>query len=201
MSGRVEFGPPGLFLARIFPRMPNDFDAVDNIVMLWGPPEAGFDCGREDQNRFLYKRAWPDQQAQLSVTYLYYVKGIIAAYASVCMDALPLGRGERGRAVRYHDVASLKLVQLGVNLPFQSAGLGKFVVADVIVLARNQATRVGCRYVTLDAQPDLVRWYEDQGFKRNVLRQDQRIRDAIEHGRDAERIAVSMRFDLREARP
>src|SRR5215213_11732517 len=103
MSGRVEFGPPG-FLGSGLPRMPNVFDAVDGIViqLLWGPPEAGFDCGRDDQNRFLYERAWPDQQAQLSVTYLYYLKGIIAAYASVCMDALPLGRGERGRAVRYH---------------------------------------------------------------------------------------------------
>jgi len=49
-------------------------------------------------------------------------------------------------------------------------------------------------------RPDLVRWYENQGFKRNELRQEQRIRDAIEHGRDAERIAVSVRFDLREAR-
>ena len=123
----------------------------------------------------------------------------MAAYATVCMDALPLGRRERGLAVRYQDVAALKLAQLGVHLPFQGVGVGKLVVADVTALARDEATRVGCRYVTLDSQPDLVHWYEGQGFKRNRLRQDQRVLDAIRHHRDPERIAVSMRFDLRES--
>jgi hypothetical protein len=67
----------------------------------------------------------------------------------------------------------------------------------VLALARDEALRVGCRYVTLDAQPDLVSWYESQGFERNVLRQNQRIQNALAHGRDPADIPVSMRFDLR----
>jgi GNAT superfamily N-acetyltransferase len=179
------------------PHVPR-FSADELMVRtLDGPAEAGFDCGREEQNRFLYERAWPDQEAQVSVTYVYYVTGILAAYATVCMDALPLGRHERGAGVVYQEVAALKLAQLGVHLPFQGAGLGRLVVTDVVGLARDEATRVGCRFVTLDAQPDLVPWYERHGFRRNILRQDQRTLDAVKHGRDAERIAVSMRFDLR----
>jgi GNAT superfamily N-acetyltransferase len=176
------------------PRFPADELVVRTLD---GPPEAGFDCGRDEQNRFLYERAWPDQEAQLSVTYLYYVKGMLAAYATVCMDALPLGRREREAGVVYQDIGALKLAQLGVHRSFHGAGLGRLVVADVIELARDEAIRVGCRYVTLDAQPDLVPWYERHGFRRNILRQDQRILNAVKHGRDAERIAVSMRFDLR----
>jgi hypothetical protein len=70
------------------------------------------------------------------------------------------------------------------------------VVADAISLAREEASRVGCRYLTLDAQPDLVDWYAAQGFKRNELRQELRIADALKHKRNPEEIAVSMRFDL-----
>lgn len=163
-----------------------------------GPPAPGFDCGRKEQTAFLYERAYGDQQAGVSVTYLYYVKGILAAYATICMDALPLGPDERDRTVRYQEVGSLKLAQLGVTRSFQRMGVGKLVVADVLDRAKDEAWRVGCRYVTLDAHPDLVGWYEAQGFKRNRLRQQRRVQDAVAHGRDPATIAVSMRFDLRE---
>jgi ribosomal protein S18 acetylase RimI-like enzyme len=164
-----------------------------------GPPEPGFDCGRTEQTTFLYERAHADQLAKLSVTYLYYVKGILAAYATICMDALPLGPRERDRTVRYREASACKLAQLGVALPFQGMGLGRHVVSDVIGLAQDETERVGCRFVTLDAQPDLVGWYEAMGFRRNRLRQEQRIRDALAHGRAPSSIPVSMRFDLREA--
>jgi len=94
-------------------------------------------------------------------------------------------------------VSAIKLVQLGVRRAFQGGGIGRLAVADVLALARGISLRVGCRYVTLDAQPDLVGWYDSQGFRRNIYRQEQRIRDAVEHGRDPGTIAVSMRFDLR----
>ncbi|HEX8245443.1 MAG TPA: GNAT family N-acetyltransferase [Longimicrobium sp.] len=174
--------------------------SLDDLVVrrLAGPPETGFDCGREEQTAFLYERAWEDQQALLSVTYLYHLNGILAAYATICMDAIALGRRERGVAVRYQEVTALKLAQLGVHRTFQGRGIGRLVVADTIAVGARLATRVGCRYVTLDAQPDLVTWYEGQGFRRNQLRQDQRARDAVLHQRNPEKIAVSMRFDLRE---
>jgi ribosomal protein S18 acetylase RimI-like enzyme len=168
------------------------------VRVMDGPPERGFDCGRADQTNFLYDRAWDDQQAQLSVTYLYYFRGILAAYATVCMDSLPLGRGERDATVRYGEVGAMKLAQLGVHRSFQGMGLGRIVVGDIVEFARGEASRVGCRYLTLDAQPDLVGWYQSLGFQRNVQRQDQRVQNAIAHRRDPDLIAVSMRFDLRK---
>jgi GNAT superfamily N-acetyltransferase len=133
------------------------------------------------------------------VTYCYYLDEVLAAYAAVCMDAISLGKKERESDVRYSQVGAVKLAQLGVSVPFQHKGLGRRLLADVIGLARKVATEIGCRYVTLDAQPELERWYESLGFHRNHLRQTQRILDALTQGREPERIAVSMRFDLREA--
>lgn len=159
-------------------------------------PVFGFDCGRSEQNEFFHERAWQDQQDSLSTTYLFYVHGLVAAYATITMDSLPLGRRERG-SIPYRSVSSLKLAQLGVSRPFQGVGIGQAVVSAVYHLARQVGDRVGCRYVTLDAQPDLVTWYENQGFVRNRLRQAERVEDALRHHRDPAHIAVSMRFDLR----
>jgi GNAT superfamily N-acetyltransferase len=172
--------------------------SLDDLAIrrLDGLPPLGFDCSRDAQTSFLYDRAWHDQQERLSTTYLYYVTGILAAYATVCMDALELGTRERLITIRYKMVSALKLAQLGVDRRFQGQGLGKLVVADVIALARDEAEKVGCRYVTLDAQPDLVRWYEGQGFKINKVMQKRRLDAAAARG--PSEIPVSMRFDLRE---
>ena len=163
---------------------------TDDIVVrkLDGPPPPGFDCGREMQNAFLYERAWSDQDERLSVTYAYFVAGIFAAYATVCMDSLELGTREKRFKVRYRFVGAVKIAQLGVDRRFQGMGLGKLVVADMIAFAQDQAARIGCRYVSLDAQVDLAMWYEAQGFKRNKLMQ------RSPH-------SVSMRFDLGGRRP
>lgn len=161
------------------------------------PPELGFDCGRAEQNSFLYDRAWRDQEAQVSVTYLYYAHGILAAYATVCMDAVPLAPRERDQTVPYQETSACKLAQLAVGLPFQRIGLGQYVVADIIGRAQDEAKRIGCRFLTLDAQPGLVSWYAAQGFVQNKLRQKRRVQDAIDRGRDPSTMAVSMRFDLR----
>lgn len=166
------------------------------VQKLQDAPPAGFDCGRESQTRFLYDYAWHDQLQRVSTTYLYHVAGLLAAYATVCMDAISLGRRERPSAVRYQEIAALKLAQLGVDRVFQSRGYGRLTVASVIALAIELSKRAGCRYVTVDAKPDLVGWYQSLGFEINQLKQKQRIAAAA--GRNPDEIPVSMRFDLRE---
>jgi hypothetical protein len=63
------------------------------IRTLDGSPEPGFDCGRSDQNAFLYERAWPDQQEQVSVTYLYYVKAFLPRTRQCAWTAFRSGGG------------------------------------------------------------------------------------------------------------
>jgi hypothetical protein len=65
----------------------------------------------------------------------------------------------------------------------------------MIALARVFSDRVRCRYLALDAQPDLVGWYEARGFQINKAEQRQRLESAAGK-RPLEDVAVSMRFDL-----
>ena len=172
--------------------------ALDGLSVrkLEGVPPSGFDCGREIQTRFLYEYAWHDQRQRVSTTYLYHVAELLAAYATVCMDAISLGRRERPSTIRYQEISALKLAQLGVDRLFQGRGFGAMAVAGVIALAIELSQRAGCRYVTLDAKPHLVEWYQSLGFEINQLKQKQRIEAA--GTRNPDEIPVSMRFDLRE---
>ena len=115
---------------------------------------------------------------------------------AVCMDGLQLGSREKPRELHYRNIAALKLAQFGVDHAFQGQGIGSAIISDVIKLALDEAQRVGCRYVTLDAHPDLVKWYERHGFAVNKAMQKQRIAAAA--GRNPDQVPVSMRFDLRE---
>lgn len=155
-----------------------------------------FTSGRHDQDMFLRERAWWDQQQRPSTTYLYHMDNSVAAYATVCMWSILLGTREKPAGVRYKTIAALLLAQLGVHEIWQGNGLGRMVVAAVIDLATAVSAMVACRYVVLDARPELVAWYERQGFVINKV--EQRAREEAAARRGATTIPVSMRFDLRE---
>ncbi|HEU0012214.1 MAG TPA: GNAT family N-acetyltransferase [Longimicrobium sp.] len=165
------------------------------VRVLDGPPDPGFDCGRPAQNRFLAECAWEDQEERVSVTYLYLSRDRIAGFATVSMDSLELGTRERSPRIRYAWVGALKLAQLGVDRSFQGRGLGRGIVQDVVGLAQGFTDTVGCRFVSLDAQPDLVAWYEAQGFRINKVMQKRRVEAAARRG--SVDPPVSMRFDIR----
>lgn len=150
-------------------------DFEDLVVQkLYGDPPLGFDCGRAEQNRFLYEQAWADQQELLATTYLFLSDDLLAAYATVLMGSLPLSRAERG-VIPYRYVSACKVGQVGVDRRFQAQGLGGFILTYAVSLAREVAARIACRYITLDSQPDLIGWYDRYGFTLNRLRQQERI--------------------------
>jgi GNAT superfamily N-acetyltransferase len=177
--------------------MPAFTDAL-RVAKLEGPPPRRFDCGRSDQNEFLHEHAWVDQQHSTSTTYTFSRGELMAAFATVCLDGLRLSADERGVGVRFAHVGAVKLAQLGVHTSFQGQGVGNRAVGFVVLLARSVSERIGCRYVVLDSQPDLVDWYARLGFVRNRKWQEERIKEAVKHGRDPALIPVSMRLDLRE---
>lgn len=180
--------------------MAEDRVTLDELVVrkLDGPPQPGFDCGSPEQNAYLYDHAWRDQQEMVSVTYCYYVQGILAAYVSVLMDGLSLAFRERGIRIRYETVGATKLAQLGVDTRFQGRRLGARILADVVALAEHSSNQLGCRYVSVDARPGLEAWYEQRFFTKNKLMQERRRRFALEKQRDPDRLATSMRLDIRD---
>jgi GNAT superfamily N-acetyltransferase len=175
-----------------------DEDDLD-VHLLDGPPPQGFDCGRDEQNQFLYARAWPDQHRRLSVTRLFFVKGIFAAFVTTLADAIELGTREKDEGVRYPTLAAIKIAQLAVDRRFAGGGLGRALVAYVIEYVRQASAGIGCRYVTVDARPELEAWYAAQGFVRNKLVTRRKLEHARAIGRDETDVPISMRYDLLES--
>jgi ribosomal protein S18 acetylase RimI-like enzyme len=169
------------------------------MIPLDGAPPADFDCGVEEQNGFLRGRAWRDQCQSISVTHVLYVKGVAAAYVTLMADRIMLGPKEKPKGVAYSLVPALKVAQLGVDVRFQRRGLGEMMIGYAVQMARTFRGMMGCRYITLDARPELIGWYERQGFKLNKEEQASREEAARKRGIDLEHFARSMRFDLREA--
>jgi GNAT superfamily N-acetyltransferase len=165
-----------------------------------GPPPPGFDCGAADQNAFLYLRAWADACHGISVTHMLFIKGIPAAYVTLLSDRIQLGPKEKPKGVTYQFVPAMKVGQLGVDRRFAGQGLGRYMLGFVVQLATQFRGVFGCRYVTLDAEPHLIGWYESQGFRRNLEEQRHRLALAQSRGRPVDTLAVSMRFDLRDSR-
>lgn len=168
------------------------------VQIMDGQPSMGFDCGRDAQNAFLYSRAWRDSKAGVTVTHLLFVKGILAGYVTLLADRIDLGSDEKLRAVSWRVVPAVKVGQLAIDHRFAGNGLGRWLIWYAVALVKDFRRGVGCRLITLDAQPDLVPWYERQGFSSNALEQQARLERARGEGRDDQRLPVSMRFDLRE---
>jgi len=125
---------------------------------------------------------------------------MVAGFVTVCMDALPLSRRERGPDIRYKYISSLKLARLhnsvstGGSREWESGAKPCDSRWDWLNASVN---RWAADTLRSTPNPDLERWYESLGFLRNKTRQEERIEEAQLHQRNPDSIAVSMRFDLR----
>lgn len=161
---------------------------------------ATFDCIRDDDdptvagfsremNEFLRTEAL-DQQAQgLNTTSLLYYKGDLAAYVSVCADSIRLNESEQeSDAVNYSTAPAIKIARLAVDKRFAGHGFGKFLIGDVRYACQELNDRIGIRFLTLDAFPHRVEYYEKLGFRKNLV-----------YATDKRKTYVSMRSDYRDS--
>jgi GNAT superfamily N-acetyltransferase len=169
-------------------------------------PRADFDCGRKEQNDYFIDWSIKDQEQGLSVTYLLKIKGEQAGFVTITMDEIPLRWRELPKDIRFTRLPATKLAQMGVHKGFAKQGLGQLLVSFAIRKAKELSNEIGCRFVTLDAKTDIVKWYEEQGFMPNNKDNEERQREAEQREKDlAEKeqrpprpisIPVSMRIDL-----
>ena len=164
--------------------------------LLDGPVTEHFDCGSPAQSNFYLNDAWNHQQQRLSKTFVMYYKGMKAGFVSMAPSEIQLGKKERPPELPFATLPALKVVQMGVNRPFQGLGLGRALVDYAI--ARALGTEEAFAYVILDSRPQIVGFYEKLGFVINEAATKKKRDDATQHGRDPAQATVSMRFDLRE---
>ncbi|WP_347490113.1 hypothetical protein ABDB91_02770 [Desulfoscipio sp. XC116] len=134
------------------------------------PDLETFDCGDAEMNRFLRKEAYSEQEAGMNSTILLYYTGELAAFCSVCCDSIPLSNKEREeeKIEAQYKVPAIKIARLGRSIRFREYGLGGFLIDYIKDIAYELSTsKIGVRFITLDAYPGKEKYYLDNGFIRN----------------------------------
>jgi len=92
-------------------------------------PIEGFDCGREELNRYLLRYAWMNQQAGAAPTYIGLVGDVVVGYHTLTVGQV--GREEAPerltKGLARHPVPIMLLARLAVDRRWHSQGVGKFV--------------------------------------------------------------------------
>ncbi len=127
----------------------------------------GFDCGREELNRFLTRFARINQQAGAAQTYVAVSGRTVAGYYSLtvgkvaCADAPD--RLKKGLA--RHPVPIMLLAPLAVSSNRQGHGLGAGLLKDAMRRTLQAADIAGIRAFAVHAMDEKSqRFYEQFGF-------------------------------------
>jgi GNAT superfamily N-acetyltransferase len=127
----------------------------------------GFDCGREELNRYLLRYAWMNQQAGAAQTYVGLVGEAVVGYytlavGQVARDAAP-ERLTRGLA--RHPVPIMLLARLAVAVSAQGQGIGKALLRDAMQRTLQAADIAGIRAFAVHAKDEGARaFYERFDF-------------------------------------
>ena len=132
-----------------------------------------FDCGVPDLNDFLLTDAKEYAIHLLAVTYIIEANDDIAAFFSLSNDRISLEESDKAtwRRIkkafphRKHrsDYPAVKIGRLGVEHRYRGLRLGTSII-DFVKKAFVTNNRTGCCFVTVDALPSALGFYERNGF-------------------------------------
>ncbi|MCW4014262.1 MAG: GNAT family N-acetyltransferase [Candidatus Bathyarchaeota archaeon] len=129
-----------------------------------------FNCSQNDLsgvNEFLHKEADRYQQEKMGTTYLFYYNNQIIAYVTVSMTCID-SRDAPDRDIldwfEKKKPPAMLVGQLGVDNKWRGRGIGSFLCDWCYGLAAEFSEEIGCRYVTLHTEKELISFYERNGF-------------------------------------
>jgi GNAT superfamily N-acetyltransferase len=135
-----------------------------------------FNCGDNDLDDFLTNAAKRFQQDLLAVTYILEdpEKKETVAFFSLFNDNISAQnfddkeywinwRLNLKKGKRFKSYPAIKIGRLAVSESYQSLGLGSSIINIIKVLFILE-NRTGCRYITVDAYSQSLRFYENNGF-------------------------------------
>jgi GNAT superfamily N-acetyltransferase len=94
-------------------------------------------------------------------------EGSLAAFCSVCCDAIPLNDDEREaeQITVHYRAPAIKIARLGRDEKYRGLGLGGVLIDYVKDMAYELSTsKVGVRFITADAYIQKVDYYSCLGF-------------------------------------
>jgi hypothetical protein len=144
-----------------------------------------FDCDDPEMNRFFQEECLDEQEHGLNKTYVLYYREELAAFCSICADRISLTPTEKDKvSLPRNSVPAVKIARLGREKRYKTLMLGKYLVEYIqLQVLKVSEESIGIRFITLDAYPHRVSYYESIGFLPNLQQ-------------DARKETVSMRFDI-----
>jgi hypothetical protein len=155
---------------------------------------SDFDCNDQDINDFLKNDALIHQDEMIATTILFLYNEKILGFCSLTADAIKLSQEEKVESIKnkgdmkhYPQYPALKIARYGRDKQYRNQKLGmNFIIPWVIGYAKS-LQHIAIRFITVDAKPGRVKYYEDLRFVRNEHK-DYKNKDGQ---------PVSMRLDLK----
>lgn len=134
-----------------------------------------FDCGVPDLNDFLLSDSKDYLRQLMSVTYLIYLQGDLAAYFSISNDKISAEdldsksqwrklQGRLPHAKRWiRSFPAVKIGRLAVCTNYHGLNMGRQMI-DYIKLLFFFNNKTGCRFILVDSIRESTVFYEKQGF-------------------------------------
>lgn len=124
-------------------------------------PVEGFDCGREELNRYLLRYAWQNQRSGAAQTYVG-----IAGEAVIGYHTLAAGHVTQEEAperltqgLARHPVPIMLLARLAVDKRWHRQGVGKALLKDAMLRTLQAADIAGIRAFAVHAKDDEARQF------------------------------------------
>ena len=119
----------------------------------------GFDCGREELNRYLLRYAWVNQQAGAAQTYLGLAEESVIGYHTLAVGQITHEEAPQRltKGLARHPVPIMLLARLAVDQQWQGQGVGKALLKDAMQRTLRAADIAGIRAFAVHAKDEDAR--------------------------------------------
>lgn len=119
----------------------------------------GFDCGREQLNRYLLRYAWTNQQASAAQTYIGLVGDKVVGYYTLAVGQVTREEAPERliKGLARHPVPIMLLARLAIDRRWQGRGIGKALLRDAMQRTLQAADIAGIRAFAAHAKDEEAR--------------------------------------------
>ena len=119
----------------------------------------GFDCGRQELDRYLLRYAWSNQQAGAAQTYVGLVEDAVVGYHTLAVGQVTREEApERlSKGLARHPLPIMLLARLAVDRRWQRQGVGKALLRDAMQRTIQAADIAGIRALAVHAKDEQAR--------------------------------------------
>jgi GNAT superfamily N-acetyltransferase len=119
----------------------------------------GFDCGKEELNRYLLRYAWQNQQANAAQTYIGLDGETVIGFHTLSVGHVQQDQAPERviKGLAWHPVPIMLLARLAVDRRWQGQGVGRALLKDAMRRTLQAAEIAGIRALAVHAKDEQAR--------------------------------------------